>query len=69
MALQATLITRKFKYNGMNLADPSPEKTPDQVRVFYAMQFPELINSVIDGPVTQGGQSTYTFTRAVGSKG
>lgn len=69
MALQGTNIVRKFKYQSLTLSDPSPEKTADQVRMFFAKQYPELLNSVIEGPVTKGGISTYTFTRAAGSKG
>lgn len=69
MALQAVSIQREFKYNGMTLTDPSPSKTPDQVRVFFAAQYPELTNAVVEGPVTKSGKSTYTFARAAGSKG
>lgn len=69
MALQGKTIIRKFRYNGMTLSDPSAEKTPDQVRMVFATQYPELLNSVIEGPVTKNGISTYTFARAVGSKG
>ena len=69
MALVATNIARKFKYNGIALSDPSPEKTVDQVRMFFATQYPELLNSVIEGPDTKNGVSTYSFARAVGSKG
>jgi PRTRC genetic system protein C len=69
MALQATTIQREFKYNGMTLTDPSPSKTPDQVRLFFAAQYPELTNAVIEGPTTKQGRSTYTFARAAGSKG
>lgn len=69
MALQATTIRRQFKYNGITLADPSSEKAPDAIRLFYAAQFPELLNSAVEGPVTKSGLSTYTFTRAAGSKG
>lgn len=69
MALVASTITRSFKYNGMTLADPSASKTPDQVRAFFASQYPELTNAVVEGPVTKAGVSTYTFARAAGSKG
>ncbi len=69
MALQATNITRTFKYNGMTLGDPSSEKTPDQVRMFFSRQYPELLNAVVEGPVTRNGNSVYSFARAVGAKG
>ena len=62
-------ITRVFKYNGVTLPDPSPSLGPDQVREFYSTQYGELLNSVVEGPVTKGDTATYTFTRAAGSKG
>jgi PRTRC genetic system protein C len=69
MALQSQTLTRTFRYNGMRLTDPNSEKTVDQVKAFFAHQFPELLNSEIEGPVTKNGEMTYTFVRAAGSKG
>ena len=69
MAIVATPIKRVFKYNGISFNDPSAEKTPDQVRLFFAPQYPELLTAVVEGPVTKAGVSSYTFARAAGSKG
>ncbi len=69
MAIAQTELKRVFKYNAMTLSDPAPEKTPDQVRLLYAPAYPELTTAVVEGPVTKGGVSTYTFARAAGSKG
>ena len=69
MALIAKTISRTFKFNGMTLADPSPEMDMETVKRFYANQYPELLNSTVEGPVTKGTVSTYTFIRAVGAKG
>jgi len=69
MTLVVANITRVFSYNGIRLSDPAPDKTPDKVRSIYAFQYPELNNAVVEGPVTKNGTSTYTFQRAVGSKG
>lgn len=69
MALHGTILKRSFKYNGLTLTDPSSEKTPDGVRMFYATQYPELLNAVIEGPVTKNSISVYTFVRAAGEKG
>lgn len=69
MAIKQTTIRREFRYNGIKLTDVAAEKTADQVRVFYAAQYPELLNAVVEGPVTKNGVSTYTFARAAGSKG
>lgn len=69
MAIVEQKISRAFAYNGLKLADPAASKTPDAVRLFYAAMYPELLTSVVEGPVTKGGVSTYTFVRAAGSKG
>lgn len=69
MAIVEQTIKRVFKYNGITLQDPGPEKLPDQVRVLFAPAYPELLNAVVEGPVTKSGVSTYTFARATGSKG
>ena len=69
MSLIAKTITRSFVFNGMTLADPGPEMDTESVKRFFASQFPELLNSAIEGPVTKGAVSTYTFVRAVGAKG
>jgi PRTRC genetic system protein C len=67
--VQVLELTRKFQYNSITLGDPNPALTPEQVKEVFAAQYPELTNSVIEGPVTKGGTATYKFTRAVGSKG
>lgn len=69
MALIAKTITRSFKFNGLTLGDPSPEMDIESVKRFYANQYPELLNSVVEGPVTKGAAAAYTFIRAVGAKG
>ncbi len=62
-------IERRFKYNSVTLPDPNPDMSADEVREFYATQFPELLNAVVEGPETKEHVSTYTFTRAAGAKG
>ena len=62
-------LTRKFQYNSIKLADPNPGMTPEQVKDLYAATYPELTNSVVEGPITKGGEAVYEFKRAVGSKG
>ncbi|WP_291518946.1 PRTRC system protein C [Acidovorax sp.] len=69
MAIQSNVIRRVFRYNGIELADPGAHKTPEQVAKLYAVQFPELLNSVVEGPVTKNAISTFTFQRAAGAKG
>lgn len=69
MAITVNTIKRVFKYNGMTLQDPGPSMSIKAVLALFAPQFPELTNAVVEGPVTKGNTSTYTFSRAVGSKG
>lgn len=69
MAIREVTIIRRFKYNSVMLADPSPSMSLQQVQAFYATQYPELLNSAIEGPDTKGAVSTYKFMRAVGTKG
>jgi len=67
--MQVVDLTRKFQYNSITLPDPNGAFTPEQVKEFYATQYPELTNSVVEGPTTKAGVATYKFTRAVGAKG
>lgn len=67
--MQEIQITRSFKYNSVTLPDPNPSLGPEQIREFYATQYPELNNAVVEGPTTKSGVATYTFTRAAGAKG
>lgn len=69
MAITEIKISRAFKYNGIDLQDPNPALSSDAVREFYATQYPELTNAVVEGPVTKNNVATYTFQRAAGAKG
>jgi PRTRC genetic system protein C len=67
--MQEIQITRSFRYNSITLPDPNPALGPEQIREFYASQYPELNNAVVEGPVTSNALATYTFIRAAGAKG
>jgi PRTRC genetic system protein C len=67
--MQEIQITRSFRYNSITLPDPNPALGPEQIREFYATQYPELNNAVVEGPVTSNAVATYTFIRAAGAKG
>ncbi len=69
MAIASKVLTRVFKYQSLTLPDPGPDKTPEQVKAMYSGPYPELATAVVEGPQTKGDTSTYTFTRAVGTKG
>ena len=69
MALETQELTRAFRYNSVDLADPGSAYTPSQVRDFYAAVYPEITTAAIEGPETADGKMVYTFRRAVGTKG
>ena len=69
MALETQELTRAFRYNSVDLADPGAAYTPSQVRDFYAAVYPEITTAAIEGPETADGKMVYTFRRAVGTKG
>ncbi len=63
------VIEREFVYHGTSLADPNPKLSIEEVRSFYANQFPELITATVSGPETVDDRLRYRFERAIGSKG
>jgi PRTRC genetic system protein C len=69
MALETQALTRAFRYNSVDLADPGAAYTPSQVRDFYAAVYPEITTAAIEGPEIADGKMTYEFRRAVGTKG
>lgn len=60
---------RIFTFSGSILPDPDKNMSTEQVRTFYANQFPELTTAAIGGPENVGGKLQYSFTRAIGTKG
>lgn len=66
---QVTDAKREFKYGQLMLQDPDINMTPDQVKEFYASSYPELTQSVIEGPDYKEDTVEYTFKKAVGTKG
>ncbi|OGP24996.1 MAG: carbamoylphosphate synthase large subunit [Deltaproteobacteria bacterium GWB2_55_19] len=60
---------RIFKYGSLELQDPDPSMTPEQVREFYSSVYPELTQSVIEGPEYGEDSIKYEFSRSVGTKG
>lgn len=69
MAITSQILTRVFKYNGVDLPDPNTSFTPQQVAETYSTAYPELLNISIEGPETKGGKLIYTFHKAAGTKG
>lgn len=62
-------LPRVFNFNGMELIDPDPDMTPEQVKQLYAVSYPELTNAAISGPEVIGGRRVFKFTREIGTKG
>ena len=69
MTVNVENIKRVFRYNNMKLEEPDTKKSPEEVKEFYATLYPELTQSVIEGPEYKGNEIIYTFTRSVGTKG
>jgi PRTRC genetic system protein C len=67
--MKIQVVEREFLYHGTSLADPNPKFSIEEVRSFYANQFPELTTAAISGPETVGERLRYRFERAIGSKG
>ena len=67
--MNVKVIEREFVYHGSSLGDPNPKLSIEEVRSFYANQFPELTTATISGPETVGDRLRYRFERAIGSKG
>jgi len=67
--MKIQVLEREFVYQGTSLGDPDPKLPIEEVRSFYANQFPELTTAAISGPETVGDRLRYRFERAIGAKG
>jgi len=67
--MKIQVVEREFVYHDAVLADPKPKFSIEEVRSFYATQFPELTNAAVTGPESIGERLRYNFERAIGSKG
>lgn len=69
MVATVDVMERVFRFNGMTLPDPGAHIPLEQVKMFFATNYPELTVAVIEGPVAQGKKLVYEFRQAVGTKG
>lgn len=73
MALEVTNLKRNFSFkkNGkqVDLPDPNPEFSPEEVMKFYAGTHPELTNGVIEGPKVEGDKAHYNLSTKAGKLG
>lgn len=65
----AKQAARAFNYNGVDLPDPAPGMSTEDVRDLYSATYPELATATIEGPEVRGERLVYTFRRAAGTKG
>jgi PRTRC genetic system protein C len=62
-------LKRSFSFNGLKLPEPDDRMGVEEVKSFYANQYPELTTAAISGPEIIGNSIQYTFSRAIGTKG
>lgn len=62
-------LTRQFTYGAIQLQDPGPGMSLEEVKAFYATLYPELTNAEIEGPENVDDKQVYEFRKAVGTKG
>ncbi len=67
--MEKTTLKRSFSFNGLKLPEPDEQMSVEEVKSFYANQYPELTTAAISGPEFIGNSIQYTFSRAIGTKG
>lgn len=73
MTFQIKDLIREFKIKKdkkeVILKDPNPSMTPEEVAKFYASEYPELTNALIEGPTIKDDKAGYSFTTKAGKLG
>lgn len=70
MAIKVAVLKRSFSFNGVELPDPGPEFSPEDVRDLHSAQYPDISTAIIEGPIHSESDSLdYKFVRNVGTKG
>lgn len=71
MALLKSILKRVFQIekSGVELPDPNPEMSEDEVMKFYSAQYPELTTATVDGPKINNDKAHYSFKTTIGTKG
>lgn len=67
--LQLNHVRRVFRYNGMNIPDPHPEGSVEDVRRMLVHTYPSVATAKIDGPDLEDGNEVFTFKTHVGTNG
>lgn len=69
MSLEVQKIERVFVYKDKQLKDINESYSEEQILDVYSEQYPELVNSRVDGPEMKDGKAIFNFVNNVGSKG
>lgn len=69
MAATITELTRVFRANNRDLADPAPDSTPERALELLALADPALNNAVLEAPVAKDGKLIYPLKVNLGNKG
>lgn len=69
MAIEATVVKRKFRFQGIELDDPGLQMTPEEVRDMYAVAYAELTTAEVTCLGIQNDQQVFEFKKKVGDKG
>jgi PRTRC genetic system protein C len=71
--LDSVPLKRIFKYekNGktIELTDPSPNMSPQEVVKFYCGQYPELTNASVEQPEYEGSNIIFNISEQTGTLG
>ncbi len=64
-----TTVPRTFQYMGMQLDDPDPRMSLDQVKAHFTNVHPEMLNATMEGGDFDGTSQVFVIRRATGTKG
>lgn len=67
--MERIALKRSFSFRGLKLPEPNERMSVEEVKAFYANQYPELTTAVVSGPEIVGDVMQYTFARSIGTKG
>lgn len=71
--METIILKRVFRFDKdgktINLPDPNPQFTPQEVMQFFSGQHPELTTSTMDGPKVEKDAHVYEFKTTMGTKG
>jgi PRTRC genetic system protein C len=57
-------LTRVFRSGSINLPDPDPGLSGEQVKDFYSVNHPHLATAMLEGPTIEGDKAVWTFVPA-----